>query len=136
MARAVAERAEHVAGQCDTALTRAFEFLGKRWNGVILGTLAEGPAGFSAICRSIDGISDSMLSRRLSELAEAGLVQRFVEQGPPVSVTYALSPSGEALIPALREVARWADGNLSPTGKARRRGTATKAAARRSAARR
>jgi DNA-binding HxlR family transcriptional regulator len=110
--------AEHVAGQCDTALTRAFEFLGKRWNGVILGTLAEGPAGFSAIGRSIDGISDTMLSRRLVELTETGLVRRIVEQGPPVSVTYALSHTGEALIPALREVARWADANLSATGTA------------------
>jgi DNA-binding HxlR family transcriptional regulator len=105
---------EHVAGQCDAALTRAFEFLGKRWNGVILGTLAEGPASFSAISRSIDGISDSMLSRRLSELAAAGLVSRVVEQGPPVSVTYALSASGEGLIPALREVTRWAAANLTP----------------------
>ena len=110
MARAAVQ---HVAGQCDSALTRAFEFLGKRWNGVILGTLAEGHAGFAAISRSFAGISDSMLSRRLAELAEAGLVRRIVEQGPPVAVTYALSESGEALIPALREVARWAEGNLS-----------------------
>jgi DNA-binding HxlR family transcriptional regulator len=119
MARAAAA---HVAGQCDTALTRAFEFLGKRWNGVILGTLAEGPTGFSALSRSIIGISDSMLSRRLAELTETGLVSRIVEQGPPVSVTYVLSDSGEALIPALREVARWADANLSATGKATGRG--------------
>ena len=32
---------------CDGALARAFEFLGKRWNGVILGTLTRGPAAFS-----------------------------------------------------------------------------------------
>ena len=115
---AVKPAAEHVAGQCDTALTRAFEFLGKRWNGVILGTLAEGPAGFSAIGRSIAGISDTMLSRRLAELVETGLVRRIVEEGPPVSVTYALSQTGEALIPALHEVTRWADANLTAAGKA------------------
>jgi DNA-binding HxlR family transcriptional regulator len=119
MPRTAADQvAGHVAGQCDTALTRAFEFLGKRWNGVILGTLAEGATGFSALSRSIAGISDSMLSRRLVELVEAGLVRRIVDQGPPVSVTYALSASGEALIPALREVARWADANLARPGKA------------------
>jgi DNA-binding HxlR family transcriptional regulator len=111
--------AGHVAGQCDTALTRAFEFLGKRWNGVILGTLAEGPAGFSAINRSISGISDSMLSRRLAELGEAGLVIRIVEQGPPVSVIYALSESGAALTPALHAVARWAEANLSESSNPR-----------------
>ena len=129
MARATVE---HVAGQCDAALTRAFEFLGKRWNGVILGTLAEGPAGFSAISRSIVGISDSMLSRRLSELADAGLVRRAVEQGPPVSVTYALSESGEALIPALREVTRWAEHNLPRAAQPSRRGAASSGRTRRS----
>ena|ERR1044071_7695686 len=108
--------AEHVAGQCDAALTRAFDFLGKRWNGVILGTLAEASASFSAVSRAVDGISDSMLSRRLAELTEAGLVTRSVEQGPPVSVSYALTPAGEALIPALHEVARWAAANLPADG--------------------
>jgi DNA-binding HxlR family transcriptional regulator len=120
MARAAAEahkQSEHVAGQCDAALTRAFEFLGKRWNGVILGTLAEGSASFSAVSRSIDGISDSMLSRRLAELTETGLVTRSVEQGPPVAVTYTLTAAGEALIPALHEVARWAEANLTTKGR-------------------
>ena len=39
--------APHDIRQCDAALARAFEFLGKRWNGMILGTLAAGPTGFA-----------------------------------------------------------------------------------------
>jgi DNA-binding HxlR family transcriptional regulator len=97
---------------CDHALTRAFAFLGKRWNGVILGTLALGGASFSEISRSVDGISDSMLSERLNELTIAGLIVRTVVDERPVSVTYTLSPAGEALLPALHELTKWAAGNL------------------------
>jgi DNA-binding HxlR family transcriptional regulator len=97
---------------CDQALARAFAFLGKRWNGVILGTLALGGASFSEISRSVDGISDSMLSERLNELTVAGLMVRTVGDERPVSVTYTLSPAGQALLPALHELTKWAAGNL------------------------
>ena len=97
---------------CDGALVRAFRFLGKRWNGVILGTLTNGPAGFAELGRRVEGISDSVLAERLSELQEAGLILRQVQAGPPVSVTYALSTSGSALIPALHELSVWAEENL------------------------
>jgi DNA-binding HxlR family transcriptional regulator len=101
-----------VVAACDVALVRAFEFLGKRWNGVLLGTLTAGPASFSELSRAVTGISDSMLSDRLSELGRAGLVQRHVEPGPPVTVSYRLTGAGEALLPALTELTRWAQANL------------------------
>jgi DNA-binding HxlR family transcriptional regulator len=101
------------ARMCDSALARAFDFLGKRWNGVILGTLSTGPAGFSELKRAVTGISDSVLSERLTELAGAGIVERAVDAGPPVSVSYCLSASGLALLPALDELAAWASNNLT-----------------------
>jgi len=91
---------------------RAFRFLGKRWSGVILGTLTGGPLGFSELRRRVEGISDSVLAERLSELQESGLINRDVQPGPPVSVSYALSPAGSALIPAMHELSVWATGNL------------------------
>ena len=97
---------------CDAALARAFDFLGKRWNGVILGTLTSGPAAFSELRRAVVGISDSVLSDRLTELAKAGLVRRSVQEGPPVAVSYRLTSAGEALIPALQELMIWATENL------------------------
>ena len=107
--------AEHSAPVCDRALVHAFGFLGKRWNGVILGTLIEGPASFSELRRAVEGISDSVLSERLTELATADLVSRTVDEGPPLAVTYALTPSGNALLPALRELTNWARVNLEPS---------------------
>jgi len=97
---------------CNAALTRAFGFLGKRWNGVLLGTLMEGPLGFAELKRAVAGISDSMLSERLAELSAAALVERDVEPGPPVSVRYRLSESGSALLPALTALTTWAQENL------------------------
>ena len=61
---------------CDQALARAFTVLGKRWNGVLIGTLIDGPAGFTQLARSIEGISESVLSDRLSELAFATAINQ------------------------------------------------------------
>ncbi len=102
----------HEPQACDAALAHAFEFLGKRWNGVLLATLLNGPATFSELRRSVHGISDSMLSDRLGELSRAGLVSRTVDEGPPVAVDYALTPAGTALLPALHELTTWAAENL------------------------
>lgn len=98
------------------ALASAFRFLGKRWNAVVLGALSAGPAGFRGLSRAIDGISDSMLSDRLSDLAAAGLIARTVDEGPPVAVSYALTERGQALMPALEQVALWAQEHL-PEGE-------------------
>ena len=103
----------HDQRECNADLARAFGFLGKRWNGVILATLLSGPAGFAALRRAVNGISDSVLSERLTELAKAGLVQRCVETGPPIGVEYGLTPSGQALLPALQELTTWAAQNLA-----------------------
>jgi DNA-binding HxlR family transcriptional regulator len=103
---------DHEPRACDAALAKAFGFLGKRWNGVLLGTLLTGPAGFSELRRAVGGISDSVLSERLGELCRAGLVQRSVDEGPPVAVDYRLTPAGQALLPALSELTNWAADNL------------------------
>ena len=100
----------------DEALVRAFDLLGKRWTGVLLGTLRGGPVGFRALARAVPGISDSVLSDRLGELAEAGLVDRKVAEGPPVSVTYSLTEAGRALLPALEQIRLWAERHLTTLG--------------------
>jgi DNA-binding HxlR family transcriptional regulator len=130
------------AAQCATAdatLTRAFELLGKRWTGVILATLRGNVVGFRVLSRAVPGISDSVLSDRLSELTAAGLIVRTVEEGPPVSVSYALTEAGGALLPALEQISQWANqylpvaaaGRRSKAGRGRGRSASTKSATRR-----
>lgn len=106
-------------GRCTTAgdpVERVFALLGKRWNGVILASLMSGPGHFAELRRAVSGISERMLSDRLSELAEAGLLSREVDPGPPLRVTYQLTPTGEALRPALLELRSWAEEFLITEG--------------------
>lgn len=98
--------------QCDAAVSLAFSILGKRWNGMIIDTLGNGPLAFAALRRAVGGISDAVLSDRLSELAGTDLVTREVAPGPPVSVTYSLTGKGQRLLPLLSQLGEWASENL------------------------
>ena len=102
----------HEPRACDGALARAFGFLGKPWNAAVLGSLSGGPLGFREISRGIGRISDSVLSNRLQSLTCAGLITRTVDDGPPISVSYALTDSGRALMPSLDQIALWAQHHL------------------------
>jgi DNA-binding HxlR family transcriptional regulator len=99
-------KSDHEPGACQ-AITQVFALLGKRWSGLIIVTLLDGPARFSQIARLVPGVSERMLSERLTELGAAGLVDREVGAGPPVNVSYRLTTRGEALRPALAELERW-----------------------------
>lgn len=101
----------HEPTRCQ-ALTPVFALLGKRWTGLIVGTLLQGPTRFAEICRLVPGVSERMVSGRLNELIDAGLVERRVLSGPPVGVEYRLTAGGEALRPALDELGRWAAQHL------------------------
>jgi len=108
------DAASDACQRSDVALARAFGFLGKRWNAVLLGILGGGPTGFRELSRAIGRISDSVLSDRLAELTRAGLITRTVETGPPVTVSYALTDCGKALMPALDQISQWAQNHLPP----------------------
>jgi DNA-binding HxlR family transcriptional regulator len=94
--------------RCDEALARVFSLLGKRWTGVVVGVLLERPARFGEITRAIPGITEGMLSARLGELQNGGLVEREVLPGPPIASVYRLTERGQALRPALAALGEWA----------------------------
>lgn len=86
----------------------AIELIGKRWSGAIIWALADGPMRFAELKRSIPGLSDRLLSQRLRELEEAGLMTREVENDHQVKVTYRLTAMGEGLRPAVLTLREWA----------------------------
>ncbi|KPH98584.1 transcriptional regulator, HxlR family [Actinobacteria bacterium OK006] len=96
------------------ALTHAFALLGKRWNGLVLAALAQGPAGFGEVRERVPGISDRMLADRLHELAVAGLLTRTVHHGRPLRSQYALTAHGNAFLIPLAALAVWAEEHLPP----------------------
>ena len=114
-------RLEEHTRECDERLTQAFTLLGKRWSGVILGLLLQGPARFAVLARTIPGISERMLSDRLNELARAGLVDRTVLDGPPLGVVYRLTESGRAIGPGLLRLGEWAERYMAPPAKRRKK---------------
>lgn len=97
---------------CDAGIRRAFDFLGKRWNGVILQALSQGPVGFAELRRHVGAITDSVLSDRLSELSRAGLVERTVTDTRPPGVNYQLTSNGRELLPILDQLGNWAHKHL------------------------
>lgn len=86
----------------------AIELIGKRWTGAILCALTEGESRFGELGKAVPGLSDRLLSRRLRELEDEGLVKRDVEAGSPVRVTYSLTEKGTELRPAIDELGSWA----------------------------
>lgn len=78
------------------AAVEALHVFGSRWSIEILAALyITGPRRFNEMKHMLTGISSRTLSDKLRFLAEEGLVQRLVNDGPPVRVTYQLSDHGK-----------------------------------------
>jgi DNA-binding HxlR family transcriptional regulator len=94
---------------CCPLYHEAVELIGRRWTGAIVAVLLDnGPLRFSEIAQAVPELSDRLLSERMKELEARGVVERNVEPGPPVRVTYALTAMGAELGPALQELKSWA----------------------------
>ena len=87
----------------------AVELIGARWTGAILHVLLRGRTRYADLRSAVPEIIDRMLSERLRELEQAGIVVRYVSAEPPVRVDYELTEKGSALEPALAEIAAWAE---------------------------
>jgi DNA-binding HxlR family transcriptional regulator len=95
---------------CCPLYHEAVELIGRRWTGAIVATLIEapGPLRFGEISKSVPQLSDRMLSERLRELEQRGVVERHVDEGPPARVAYGLTAMGAGLEPALGALKVWA----------------------------
>lgn len=95
-----------------------FSLLGKRWTGLLVDLLLQRAARFSELAGAVPQLSRRVLTERLGELQEAGLVLREVEPGPPVAVTYRLTDRGRALGPAMDALRVWAGAPTDEAGNA------------------
>lgn len=90
----------------------AFELLGKRWTGLIIRVLLDGPKRFKDISGMIPGMSDRMLAERFKELEAAGILTRHVYPETPVRIEYQLTDKGKALKSVMDEVQKWGDQHM------------------------
>ena len=87
----------------------AVELIGRRWAGAILYALTSGPRHFAELKDAVPGMSDRLLSCRLKELEQAGLVRREVDSsGKRVRVSYELTMKGHSLEPVMGGLREWA----------------------------
>jgi DNA-binding HxlR family transcriptional regulator len=92
-----------------TRFHRASELIGRRWTGAIIFLLLKQTCRFATLRDAIPGITDRMLSERLQELEDEGLVERTVLPDPPVRVEYSLTRKGRALAEPIGSLAEWAE---------------------------
>lgn len=87
----------------------AVELIGRRWTGAILRALMSGASRFGELSGTIPGLSDKMLSERLKELEQEGIVHRRVIPATPVRIEYELTAKGRALQDVVAAVSSWAE---------------------------
>ena len=87
----------------------ASELIGRRWTGAIIYVLLRSRCRFATLRSAIPDITDRMLSDRLQELEQEGIVERTVIPETPVRVEYALTKKGRALANAMDAIAEWAE---------------------------
>jgi DNA-binding HxlR family transcriptional regulator len=83
--------------------------VGDKWSVYVIGLLGDRTRRFTDLLRSIDGISQRMLTVTLRGLERDGLVTRTVHPVVPPRVDYALTPMGETLLATIRQLIEWAD---------------------------
>ena len=81
---------------------------GRRWAGAIVFVLLRSRARFATLREAIPDITDRMLSERLRELEQEGIVLRTVVPEIPVKVEYSLTKKGRALAAAIDAMVEWA----------------------------
>lgn len=88
---------------------RLATFLGKRWTGLILRVLMEDNFRFSEILESVPGLSSRLLTERLKEMENLGMIRRIVKNEYPIKVEYDLTEKGRALEPIIRAMQTYAE---------------------------
>lgn len=91
--------------ECPVATT--VQLIGSKWKLLILRNLLQRPWRFNELKRSLDGISQKVLTDSLRSMEEDGLITRAVYPEVPPHVEYALSETGESMRPILMAMQSW-----------------------------
>jgi DNA-binding HxlR family transcriptional regulator len=92
------------------SLACALDRIGERWTLLIVRELSLGPMRFSALARSVGGAPTDVLTKRLRDLEQHGIIERH-ELDPPNSATvYELTELGRGLEGPMVELSRWGMG--------------------------
>lgn len=88
---------------------KSFELIGKKWTGLIIYVLMGGPKRFSELNESIPALSRRLLTERIKELEDHGIVVRNVIPDRPIRSEYSLTQKGTELGKILGPISQWAE---------------------------
>lgn len=95
----------------DCTIYNTLDIVGKKWSLLILLELYKGETKekrFNELKRGLDGITPKILSLRLSELEEEGLIRKKIDNTTvPIKCEYSLTESGEDFIHIIQEIKAW-----------------------------
>ena len=91
--------------ECPVATT--VELIGSKWKLLIIKLLIVKPYRFNELMRTLDGISQKVLTDSLRSMEDDGIVTRTVFAEVPPRVEYALSKLGNSLKPLINDMAKW-----------------------------
>lgn len=103
------------------AVREVLNRVGDKWSVQIVALLGDGPMRFSELRRSIEGISQRMLTLTLRGLERDGLVTRTVFPEIPPRVDYELTRLGKTLLEPISALAEWAEQYRTSIQEARER---------------
>jgi DNA-binding HxlR family transcriptional regulator len=90
------------------AVAKALDVVGDRWTMLIVRELLlQGGCRYTDLQHGLPGIATNLLSERLRELEDHGLVHREAAPPPVATTLYHLSDAGRELEPVLRALGRW-----------------------------
>ncbi|MCV7318697.1 winged helix-turn-helix transcriptional regulator [Mycolicibacterium confluentis] len=93
-------------------IAAALDLLGERWTLLIVRDLLIGPKRFTDLLEGLPGVGTGLLSQRLRELEESGVIEKAALPPPAASTVYRLTPDGEGLRPAMLSLLRWGSRRL------------------------
>ena len=99
---------DHTAPAC-LAAREVLNRVGDKWSIYIVGYLRDGPLRFNELRRSIEGISQRMLTLTLRGLERDGLVTRTIFPTIPPRVDYELTALGRTLLEPVLAISQWAE---------------------------
>lgn len=91
--------------ECDVATT--VQIIGNKWKLLIMRNLLTRPWRFNELRKSLDGVSQKVLTDSLRQLESDGIILRTVYPEVPPRVEYSLTELGESMRPILTAMETW-----------------------------
>jgi DNA-binding HxlR family transcriptional regulator len=98
---------------------QALDRIADKWSALVVYALIDGPLRHGELRRTVQGISQKMLTQTLRSMERDGLVEREVIGQIPPHVVYSLTPLGRTLAEPLSAICRWAMEHLPEVQAAR-----------------